>query len=93
MVAALRQGILTRCIHPEGIDTRRQEGKNYMNRMKQREFKKKILVMVLVPFLIAVILFAVSAPAYIAARSQVKVFSRFGGPAARIEPEDDNFYQ
>ena len=41
----------------------------------------------------AYILFAVSAPAYIAARSQVKVFSRFGGPAARIEPEDDNFYQ
>ena len=40
----------------------------------------------------AYILFAVSAPAYIAARSQVKVFSRFGGPAARIEPEDDNFY-
>ncbi len=41
----------------------------------------------------AYILFAVSAPAYIAARSQVKVFSRFGGPAVRIEPEDDNFYQ
>ena len=41
----------------------------------------------------AYILFAVSAPAYIAARSQVKVFSRFGGPAARIVPEDDNFYQ
>ena len=41
----------------------------------------------------AYILFAVSAPAYLAARSQVKVFSRFGGPAARIEPEDDNFYQ
>lgn len=41
----------------------------------------------------AYILFAFSAPAYIAARSQVKVFSRFGGPAARIEPEDDNFYQ
>lgn len=39
---------------------RRQEGKNYMNRMKQREFKKKILIMVLVPFLIAVILFAVT---------------------------------
>ena len=41
----------------------------------------------------AYILFAVSAPAYIAARSQVKVFSRFGGPAVHIEPEDDNFYQ
>ena len=36
----------------------------------------------------AYILFAVSAPAYIAARSQVKVFARFGGPAARIEPEE-----
>ena len=41
----------------------------------------------------AYILFAVSAPAYLAARSQVKVFARFGGPAARIEPEEDNFYQ
>ncbi len=41
----------------------------------------------------AYILFAVSAPAYLAARSQVKVFARFGGPAARIEPEQDNFYQ
>lgn len=41
----------------------------------------------------AYILFAVSAPAYIAARSQVKVFARFGGPAARIEPEEENFYQ
>ena len=41
----------------------------------------------------AYVLFAVSAPAYIAARRQVKVFARFGGPAARIEPEDDNFYQ
>ena len=41
----------------------------------------------------AYILFAVSAPAYFAARSQVKVFARFGGPAARIEPEEDNFYQ
>ncbi len=41
----------------------------------------------------AYILFAVSAPAYFAARSQVKVFERFGGPAARIEPEEDNFYQ
>ena len=39
------------------------------------------------------ILFAVSAPAYFAARSQVKVFARFGGPAARIEPQEDNFYQ
>ncbi len=41
----------------------------------------------------AYILFAVSAPAYIAARQQVKVFARFGGPAARIDPEEDNFYQ
>ncbi len=41
----------------------------------------------------AYILFAVSAPAYIAARSQVKVFARFGGPAARIEQDADNFYQ
>ena len=35
----------------------------------------------------AYILFAVSAPAYVAARQQVKVFARFGGPAARLEPE------
>ena len=41
----------------------------------------------------AYILFAVSAPAYIAARIQVKVFERFGGPAARIDPNEDNFYQ
>ena len=41
----------------------------------------------------AYILFAVSAPAYLAARSQVKVFARFGGPAAHIDPEEDNFYQ
>ncbi len=41
----------------------------------------------------AYILFAVSAPAYLAARSQVKVFARFGGPAARIDPQEDNFYQ
>ena len=41
----------------------------------------------------AYILFAVSVPAYIAARAQVKVFARFGGPAARIEPDEDNFYQ
>ena len=41
----------------------------------------------------AYILFAVSAPAYIAARNQVKVFARFGGPAARIDPQEDNFYQ
>ena len=41
----------------------------------------------------AYVLFAVAAPAYIAARQQVKVFARFGGPAARIEPEQDNFYQ
>ena len=41
----------------------------------------------------AYILFAVSAPAYFAARSQIKVFSRFGGPAVSIEPDDDNFYQ
>lgn len=41
----------------------------------------------------AYILFAVSAPAYFAARCQVKVFARFGGPAARVEPEGDNFYQ
>lgn len=41
----------------------------------------------------AYILFAVSAPAYIAARFQVKVFERFGGPAARIDPNEDNFYQ
>ena len=41
----------------------------------------------------AFILFAVSAPAYFAARSQVKVFARFGGPADRIEPTEDNFYQ
>lgn len=41
----------------------------------------------------AYILFAISAPAYIAARSQVKVFERFGGPKARIEPEEDNYYQ
>ncbi len=41
----------------------------------------------------AYILFAVSAPAYIAAHGQVKVFARFGGPAARIETEPDNFYQ
>ena len=41
----------------------------------------------------AYILFAVSAPAYLAARQQVKVFARFGGPAARIDPQEDNFYQ
>lgn len=41
----------------------------------------------------AYLVFAVSAPAYSAARSQVKVFERFGGPAARIEPEEDGFYQ
>lgn len=41
----------------------------------------------------AYILFAVSTPAYIAARNQVKVFARFGGPAARIDPQEDNFYQ
>ncbi len=41
----------------------------------------------------AYILFAVSAPAYIAARQQVKVFARFGGPSVRIDPEEDNFYQ
>ena len=41
----------------------------------------------------AYILFAVSAPAYIAARQQVKVFERFGGPAARIDPQEDNIYQ
>ena len=41
----------------------------------------------------AYILFAVSAPAYLAARVQVKVFERFGGPAARIDPDQDNFYQ
>ena len=41
----------------------------------------------------AYILFAVSAPAYFAARNQVKVFARFGGPAASVEPEQDNFYQ
>ena len=41
----------------------------------------------------AYLLFAVSAPAYFAARAQVKVFARFGGPAARIEPEEENFYQ
>ena len=41
----------------------------------------------------AFILFAVSAPAYFAARSQTKVFARFGGPAARLEQEEDNYYQ
>ena len=41
----------------------------------------------------AYILFAVSVPAYFAARNQVKVFARFGGPAARIDPQEDNFYQ
>ena len=41
----------------------------------------------------AYILFAVSAPAYLAARNQVKVFARFGGPAAQLDPEEDNFYQ
>ena len=35
----------------------------------------------------AYIFFAVSVPAYIAARSQVKVFARFGGPAARLEED------
>ena len=41
----------------------------------------------------AFILFAVSAPAYFAARCQTKVFERFGGPAARLEPQEENFYQ
>ena len=36
----------------------------------------------------AYILFAVSTPAYFAAKKQVKVFARFGGPAARLEPEE-----
>ena len=41
----------------------------------------------------AYILFAVSAPAYLAARQQVKVFARFGGPAVQIDPNEDHFYQ
>jgi uncharacterized membrane protein YesL len=41
----------------------------------------------------AYLLFAFSGPAYLAARRHVKVFARFGGPAERIEPEEDSFSQ
>ena len=39
------------------------------------------------------ILFAASAPAYFAARSQIRVFARFGDTEMQIEPEESNFYQ
>ena len=57
-----------------------------------------VLIALLLPEVViyigwAYVLFAVAAPAYIAARQQVKVFARFGGPAARIEQEEDNVYQ